>query len=189
MLTRPLDTWVLIVLCIKSRNASCEQKAYHRCSTTASQFQLFGPLSPIATDGSKFILTISDYFSKYFEAVPTPDKYSSHIASLLYKGRYYYIETHQLLILDYLMSLFLIVVVNSTTLLIMIWQNNLVLSSSLLLHITCRYSKIPSLTCTLRIVFGIPHNEYVKVVWVCCVTYKYMYIILCFVTEMHLILV
>ena len=47
--------------------------------------EFIGPLSPTANDGSKFILTISDYFSKYVEAIPTPDKCSSHVASLLYK--------------------------------------------------------------------------------------------------------
>ncbi len=31
-----------------------------------------GPLFPTADDGSKYILTISDYFSKYVEAIPTP---------------------------------------------------------------------------------------------------------------------
>ena len=46
------------------------------------EIDFIGPLSPIATDGSKFILTISDYFSKYVEVVPTPDKCSSHVASL-----------------------------------------------------------------------------------------------------------
>ena len=44
-----------------------------------------GPLHPTADDGSKFILTVSDYFSKYVEAIPTPDKCSSRVASLLYK--------------------------------------------------------------------------------------------------------
>ena len=47
--------------------------------------EFIGPLSPIATDGSKFILTISDYFSKYVGVVPTPDKCSSRVASLLYQ--------------------------------------------------------------------------------------------------------
>ncbi len=44
-----------------------------------------GPLFPTADDGSKYILTISDYFSKYVEAIPTPDKCSSRVATLLYK--------------------------------------------------------------------------------------------------------
>ncbi len=44
-----------------------------------------GPLFPTADDGSKYILTISDYFSKYVEAIPTPDTCSSRVATLLYK--------------------------------------------------------------------------------------------------------
>ena len=44
-----------------------------------------GPISPTADDGNKYILTISDYFTKYVEAIPTPDKCSSRVASILYK--------------------------------------------------------------------------------------------------------
>ncbi len=44
-----------------------------------------GPIFPTADDGSKYIFTISDYFSKYVEAIHTPDKCSSRVASLLYK--------------------------------------------------------------------------------------------------------
>ena len=32
-----------------------------------------GPVSPIAEDGSRFILTITDYFTKWSEAVATTD--------------------------------------------------------------------------------------------------------------------
>ena len=31
------------------------------------------PLSPQANDGSRYILTLSDYFTKWVEAFPTPD--------------------------------------------------------------------------------------------------------------------
>ena len=44
-----------------------------------------GPFSPVAEDGSKYILTISDYFSKWVEAVPTADKSASTVASVLFK--------------------------------------------------------------------------------------------------------
>lgn len=47
-----------------------------------------GPLSPIAEDGSHYILTISDYFTKWVEAVPTPDKSASQVASVLFKVSY-----------------------------------------------------------------------------------------------------
>ncbi len=33
-----------------------------------------GPLSPTANDDSRYILTMSDYFTKWVEAIPTPDK-------------------------------------------------------------------------------------------------------------------
>ena len=44
-----------------------------------------GPLSPIAKDGSRYILTISDYFTKWVEAIPTVDKRASTVASSLFK--------------------------------------------------------------------------------------------------------
>ena len=44
-----------------------------------------GPLSPIADDGNRYILTISDYFTKWVEAVATPDKSASQVASVLFK--------------------------------------------------------------------------------------------------------
>ena len=44
-----------------------------------------GPLSPIAKDGSRYILTISDYFTKWAEAIPTVDKRASTVASSLFK--------------------------------------------------------------------------------------------------------
>ena len=44
-----------------------------------------GPLSPVAKDGSRYILTISDYFTKWVEVVPTVNKMASTVASLLFK--------------------------------------------------------------------------------------------------------
>ncbi len=44
-----------------------------------------GPLSPAADDGSRFILTLSDYFTKWVEAVPTCDKSASSVSASLFK--------------------------------------------------------------------------------------------------------
>ena len=44
-----------------------------------------GPLSPPANDGSRFILTVSDYFTKWVEAVPTQDKMASTVANAFFK--------------------------------------------------------------------------------------------------------
>ena len=44
-----------------------------------------GPLSSVAKDGSQCILTISDYFTKWFEALPAMDKMASTVAGLLFK--------------------------------------------------------------------------------------------------------
>ena len=44
-----------------------------------------GPLSPEADDGSRYILTLSDYFTKWVEAVPTADKTASGVAASLFK--------------------------------------------------------------------------------------------------------
>eukprot|EP00731_Ephydatia_muelleri_P018182 Em0011g222a len=44
-----------------------------------------GTLSPVAKDGSRYILTISDYFTKWVEVVPTVNKMASTVASSLFK--------------------------------------------------------------------------------------------------------
>ena len=44
-----------------------------------------GPISPPATDGSVYILTITDYFTKWVEAVPTTNKEASSVAMCLFK--------------------------------------------------------------------------------------------------------
>ena len=44
-----------------------------------------GPLNPIAEDGAQYVLTISDYFTKWVEAFPTPNKCASGVANALFK--------------------------------------------------------------------------------------------------------
>ena len=43
-----------------------------------------GPLTPEAEDGSRYILTISDYFTKWVEALPTADKCAVTVAAALF---------------------------------------------------------------------------------------------------------
>ena len=45
---------------------------------------LIGPFQPTA-GGHKFVLTMTDYFSKYVEAVPIPDKTAVSVAQGIYK--------------------------------------------------------------------------------------------------------
>ena len=44
-----------------------------------------GPLSPISKKGNQYILTLSDYFSKFVEAVPLPDKCAKSVSRILFK--------------------------------------------------------------------------------------------------------
>ena len=44
-----------------------------------------GTISPEADDGSRYFLTLSDYFTKWVEAVPTANKTASGVAASLFK--------------------------------------------------------------------------------------------------------
>jgi hypothetical protein len=44
-----------------------------------------GPLQPPSTQGSHYILTISDYFTKYVLAIPTETKYASGVVDALFQ--------------------------------------------------------------------------------------------------------
>ena len=44
-----------------------------------------GPLSPPSHQGSHYILTVSDYFTKFVHAVPTETKQASAVADALFK--------------------------------------------------------------------------------------------------------
>ena len=45
---------------------------------------LIGPFKPSALE-YKFVLTVTDYFSKYVEAIPIPDKSADSAAKGIYK--------------------------------------------------------------------------------------------------------
>ena len=44
-----------------------------------------GPICPISNNGNHFILTLSDYFSEWVEAVPLPTKEATGVAASLMK--------------------------------------------------------------------------------------------------------
>ena len=44
-----------------------------------------GPIKPVSTNGNRYILTISDYFTKYVHAIPLPDKYAVGVSRALFK--------------------------------------------------------------------------------------------------------
>lgn len=44
-----------------------------------------GPISPSSHQGNSYILTITDYFTKFVEAVPMPNKYAVNVAAALFK--------------------------------------------------------------------------------------------------------
>ena len=46
-----------------------------------------GPLHPITTKGNRYVLTVSDYFTKWVEAVPLPNKTALGVAQSLLKVR------------------------------------------------------------------------------------------------------
>lgn len=49
-----------------------------------------GPISPASHQGNKYILTIGDYFTKFMQAVPMPNKLASGVAAALLKVSYSY---------------------------------------------------------------------------------------------------
>ena len=42
-----------------------------------------GPISPPSPSGSQYILTISDYFTKFVEAIALPSKHAEGVAATL----------------------------------------------------------------------------------------------------------
>lgn len=48
-----------------------------------------GPITPVSKNGHRFILTLSDYFTKWVEAVPLPSKCAEGVAKTLFKVHYW----------------------------------------------------------------------------------------------------
>ena len=44
-----------------------------------------GPITPASSSGNRFILTLSDYFTKWVDAVPLPSKHAMGVAASLLK--------------------------------------------------------------------------------------------------------
>jgi len=44
-----------------------------------------GPITPTSHNGNRFILTVSDYFTKWVEAVALPSKCAQGVAESLFK--------------------------------------------------------------------------------------------------------
>lgn len=50
-----------------------------------------GPINPVSSQGNRYILTLSDYFTKFVEAIPLPDKSAIGVAEALFKVLYFII--------------------------------------------------------------------------------------------------
>ena len=48
-----------------------------------------GPITPASSSGNRFILTLSDYYTKWVDAVPLPSKHATGVAASLLKVSYY----------------------------------------------------------------------------------------------------
>ena len=44
-----------------------------------------GPIHPTSSAGNRYILTVSDYFTKWVEAVPLPSKCAAGVSKALFK--------------------------------------------------------------------------------------------------------
>ena len=67
--------------------STCDRCQLHPVPVQSPWFHFgmdfIGPISPVSSKGNHFILTISDYFTKWVEAVPLPTKESSGVAQAL----------------------------------------------------------------------------------------------------------
>ena len=52
---------------------------------TILAIDFIGPIHPTSSQGNRYILTVSDYFSKWAEAIPFPSKHAFVTANALFK--------------------------------------------------------------------------------------------------------
>ena len=52
-----------------------------------------GSISPASHQGNRYILTITDYFTKFVEAIPMENKYATNVALALFKVHATYVCT------------------------------------------------------------------------------------------------
>eukprot|EP00731_Ephydatia_muelleri_P000953 Em0001g953a len=95
-------TWKGLVEDVKNIVSTCDrcQKMNSKLTTATPELHpvpvqspwfhlgmdFIGPISPVSSKGNLFILTISDYFTKWVEAVPLPTKESSGVAQALMRA-------------------------------------------------------------------------------------------------------
>ena len=92
---------VIMMFIFSSQISKCDVCQHMNCKMTTGKPELHpipvkapwhqigidvvGPLSPESDDGSRYIFTASDYFTKWVEAVPTIGKSASKVATVLFK--------------------------------------------------------------------------------------------------------
>ena len=82
---------LLLVMSVKNQvgshfplNLSCIQSQFiHRGIMWG--FDFVGPITPASSSGNRFILTLSDYYTKWVDAVPLPSKHATGVAASLLK--------------------------------------------------------------------------------------------------------
>ena len=73
----------------KSQNDISNSRANsNTCKSTMVSYwniDFVGPINPTSSQGNRYILTLSDYFTKFAQAVLLPDKTAAGVAKTLFK--------------------------------------------------------------------------------------------------------